>query len=98
MIAKQYIWWLEPLHTHLLNLRTMGPNRRVTNGPCERAEFLTLWDEMWPDFVEDSGVNRKGLTNAIIEKIGAGAYGMDYPFQDSERVENLPELLENWQK
>lgn len=64
----------------------------------QELEFLTLWDEMWPDFVEDAGVNRKGLTNAIIEKMGAGAYGMDYPFQDSERVENLPELLENWQK
>ena len=64
----------------------------------QELEFLTLWDEMWPDFVEDAGVNRKALTNAIIEKIGAGAYGMDYPFQDPERVENLPALLESWQK
>lgn len=64
----------------------------------QELEFIKLWDEMWPQFMDEDGVDRQALTQAIIEKIGFDAYGMEYPFLDAERVENLPALLENNQK
>jgi len=64
----------------------------------QELEFIKLWDEMWPEFMNEDGVDRSALTQAIIEKIGFDAYGMEYPFLDAERVENLAELLENYHK